>query len=44
VTAGVSLGALRVATPAFLYDRDQPSPQGLSLDGDADLEFVVRVG
>jgi hypothetical protein len=44
VTAGVSLGRLKVATPAFLYDATKPSPQGLNLDADADLEFVVRVG
>jgi hypothetical protein len=44
VTAGVSLGGLRVAIPAFLYDPAGSSLQGLSLDGDADLEFVVRVG
>jgi hypothetical protein len=44
VTAGTSLGSVRVATPAFLYDPHQPSPQGLNLDQDPDLEFVVRVG
>ena len=44
VTAGVSLGGLTVATPAFLYHSKKPSPQGLSLDQDADLEFVVRIG
>ena len=44
VTAGVSLGGLRVATPAFLYSPKGPVSQGLNLDQDADLEFLVRVG
>jgi hypothetical protein len=44
VRAGVSLAGLRVATPAFVYRPHEPTPQGLSLDPNADLEFVVRVG
>ena len=44
VTAGVSLGGLSVATPAFLFNPKGPSAQGLNLDQDDDLEFVVRVG
>jgi hypothetical protein len=44
VTTGTSLVAVRVASPPFVYNLSAPSPQGLSLDQDADLEFVVRVG
>ena len=44
VTAGTSLTRLTVASPVFRYDLKAPSPQGLSLDQDAELEFVVRVG
>jgi hypothetical protein len=44
VTAGVSLGGLKVATPAFLYSPKGPVLQGLNLDQDADLEFVVPAG
>jgi hypothetical protein len=44
VTAGVSLGGLTVATPAFRFDPKGPPAQGLNLDQDGDLEFVVRVG
>jgi hypothetical protein len=44
VTAGTSLAGLKVTTPAFVYNLRAPSPQGLNLDQDPDLEFVVRVG
>ena len=44
VTAGVSLAGLKVAIPAFLFNPSQPVPQGLNLDQDAALEFVVKVG
>jgi hypothetical protein len=44
VTAGTGLVAVRVTSPPFFYNLSAPSPQGLSLDQDADLEFVVRVG
>jgi len=44
VTAGTSLAAVKVTTPLFSYNLSMPSPQGLNLDQDVDLEFVVRVG
>jgi len=44
VTAMTSLVALKVVSPPFLYNLSAPSPQGLNLDQDVDLEFVVRVG
>ena len=43
-TAGTSLVAVRVTSPPFSYNLLAPSPQGLNLDGDADREFMVRVG
>jgi len=44
VAAGTSLVAVKVTTPPFSYNLSLPSPQGLNLDQDVDLEFVVRVG
>src|SRR5262249_50038533 len=44
VTAGTSLVSVKVTTPPFSYNLSLPSPQGLNLDQDPELEFVVRVG
>jgi hypothetical protein len=44
LTVGTSLTSLKVTSPPFVYNAKTLGPQGLSLDADAELEFVVRVG
>lgn len=44
VTAVVKMGSVRVGNPAFRFVASKGSPQGIDLDGDGQLDFVVRLG